>query len=62
MFSASELNGFSDAMAERGIRMRRNIDDFLDGWEENTMEAEKYSSGDDEIEHDAEELRRLKPY
>ena len=52
-------------MAERGIRMRRGLDEMLDGWtedgEDNRAEAQS-GTEDDEIEHNARELRRLMPY
>jgi hypothetical protein len=49
-------------MAERGIRMRRSVEDFLEGWDEEGTKMEESDSGDDEIEYDAKELRRLQPY
>lgn len=52
-------------MAERGIRMRRGLDELLEGWteeaEDNRAEASDTEDGD-EIEHNARELRRLMPY
>jgi hypothetical protein len=63
VFSASELNVFSDTMAERGIRMRRGIEEFLEGWvEEGAGNEEEGGSGDDEMECNSKELRRLLPY
>jgi len=32
-FTASELNGLAETMAERGLRMRRGLDEMLEGWE-----------------------------
>lgn len=52
-------------MAERGIRMRRGLDEMLDGWTEDGEDngaAEESGTEDDEIEHNARELRRLMPY
>jgi hypothetical protein len=63
VFNPIELNSFFDAMAERGIRMRRDLEEFLEGWEENGAESEDMDeSGDDEIEYKAKELRRLQPF
>ena len=50
-------------MAERGIRMRRGLDEMLEGWTEEVEDNRPESSGtEDEIEHNARELRRLMPY
>jgi hypothetical protein len=56
VFNGRELNGMADAMAERGLRLRRGLEE---GWEN---EREEMSSIEDEIEEDANELRRLMPY
>ena len=63
-FSGRELNGWAETMAERGIRMRRGLDEMLDGWTEDGKDnrAEESSDTEDEIEHNARELRRLRPY
>ena len=54
-------------MAERGIRMRRALDEVVDGWTESRARlpsnTEDYSDGgEEEIEYNAQELRRLRPY
>ena len=50
-------------MAERGIRMRRGLDELLEGWtEEGEDNRAEESDAEDEIEHNARELRRLMPY
>ena len=61
MFQVHELNALAETMAERGIRLRRGLEDVIesgvvevDGQEDNESE--------DEIEHNARELRRLMPY
>lgn len=64
-FSPRELNELGNTMAERGIRMRRGLDEAVAGWaqpEEPPASREKMDWGEEEIEHNAEELRRLKPY
>jgi len=64
MFSPAELNAFCDTMAERELRMRRGLDEFLDGWV--NPDAEHSSEGneesEDEIEQNAKDLKRLRPY
>ncbi|KZT75158.1 hypothetical protein DAEQUDRAFT_720374 [Daedalea quercina L-15889] len=63
VFSGRELNEWAETMAERGIRMRRGLDEVLDGWIEETEDNRAgESAGEDEIEHNARELRRLMPY
>ena len=51
-------------MAERGIRLRQGLDDVVGVMvDEGKREEEREDSGDeDEIEHNARELRRLMPY
>lgn len=67
-FTSRELNELGDTMAERGIRMRRSLDEALDGWAEpdsvlaSGTREDGLEWGEEEIEHNAEELRRLKPY
>lgn len=67
VFTPRELNELGDTMVERGIRLREGLDEALEGWSEshavkprNDDESEDY--GDEEIEYNADELRRLKPY
>ncbi|TFY82820.1 hypothetical protein EWM64_g1196 [Hericium alpestre] len=64
VFTPRELNILGEAMAERGLRMRRGLDEALDGWTEGNerLEDEEMSGEEDEIEYNARELQRLKPY
>lgn len=63
MFTVHELNTFADTMAERQIRMRKGLDEMLEGWEmPRNREGSESDSGGSEIEHNAKELRRLMPY
>ncbi|KAI0080269.1 DUF1740-domain-containing protein [Panus rudis PR-1116 ss-1] len=63
VFSARELNDWGETMAERGLRMRRGLDEALEGWSEPGARGERVSEDEeDEIEYDARELRRLRPY
>ena len=64
VFDGKELQSLADLMVERGIRLRQALDEVVEGSEEsnrapedNTEEVEM-----DEIEHNAQELRRLMPY
>jgi hypothetical protein len=52
-------------MVERGLRIRKGLEDIIEGWdEEKALRAEdEVRDGElDEIEYDARELARLKPY
>lgn len=60
VFDGRELQGLVDLMAERGIRLRQELHEAIEGVEEESNEEE--GSIQDEIEHNAEELRRLMPY
>ncbi|KAG1749866.1 NRDE-2, necessary for RNA interference-domain-containing protein [Suillus paluster] len=64
-FSAHELDAFVDIMAERGIRMRKGVDEYLervtDG-DELASDREDLDGSEDEIEHEARERRLLMPY
>lgn len=64
-FTPRELNELVDTMAERSIRMRRALDEVVEDWAEPQRMSgrkEEMEWGEEEIEHNAEELRRLKPY
>ncbi|KAG9222676.1 hypothetical protein CCMSSC00406_0004590 [Pleurotus cornucopiae] len=61
VYTPSELNAFADTMAERGLRMRSGLDEALSGWKGDSDE-ESHGSDMDEIEQNAEEYRRLRPY
>ncbi|KAG5647613.1 hypothetical protein DXG03_008966 [Asterophora parasitica] len=62
VFSGKELSGIADTMAERGLRMRKGLDDGLEGWREDIEAGSGSDSGADEIVDNARELRRLMPY
>ncbi|TFK56970.1 DUF1740-domain-containing protein [Heliocybe sulcata] len=64
VFTSRELDGFAETMAERGIRMRQGLDEVLEGWTDPSRAAREVEDdcGDEEIEHRAQELRRLMPY
>lgn len=73
VFSGRELEDWAEVMMERGIRLRRGLDEELDGWREKEegvkreegkegKEGEEGEEGEDEIEYNARELRRLRPY
>ena len=63
VFSPRELDSFADAMAERELRMRHDLDEMLEGWADDSAVAKgEETEGDDELEYNARELRRLMPY
>ncbi|KAG2159723.1 NRDE-2, necessary for RNA interference-domain-containing protein [Suillus bovinus] len=65
MFSARELDGFVDIMAERGIRMRKGVDEYVErmtGGDESGSDNEGLDGSEDEIEHEARQRRLLMPY
>lgn len=64
VFSGRELQDWAEVMVERGIRLRRGLDEELDGWRDAEQEGVKKEEGEgeDEIEYNARELRRLRPY
>ena len=61
MFQVHELNALAETMVERGIRLRRGLEDVIEG---GVVEAggQEDNESEDEIEHNARELRRLMPY
>lgn len=62
VFQVHELNGLADTMAERGIRLRQNLDEILGQMDVTEGVREGSEDSEDEIEHNARELRRLMPY
>ncbi|KAJ7225643.1 NRDE-2, necessary for RNA interference-domain-containing protein [Mycena pura] len=63
VFSAQELNGFADTMAERELRLRHGLEEFMEGWEGNNESgAESEGGSGDEIVTAAEEYRKRLPY
>ncbi|KAH9947908.1 NRDE-2, necessary for RNA interference-domain-containing protein [Amylocystis lapponica] len=62
VFSAGELNAWAETMAERGLRMRRGLEEELEGWAGEAALGEEDGEAEDEIEERARELRRLLPY
>jgi hypothetical protein len=50
-------------MAERQLRLRKGLDEVLEGLEmPRSLDGSDSDSGGSEIEHNAKELRRLMPY
>ena len=68
LFTPRELNELGDTMAERGIRMRRALDEAVEGWVDPNAPPSLFAAasdsdgGEEELEHNARELRRLMPY
>ncbi|OJA16132.1 hypothetical protein AZE42_00089 [Rhizopogon vesiculosus] len=66
-FSARELDAFVEIMAERGIRMRKGVDEYVESRKTNVgdevgSESEGVDGSEDEIENEARERRLLMPY
>ena len=61
VFLTHELKSLCETMVERGIRLRKGLEEEIEGWSENYVNAEE---GDelDELEYNSRELARLKPY
>ena len=65
VFTDRELNDWGENMVEKGIRMRWGLDEALEGWRGahgEQMEEAQDEGEVDEIEYNASELRRLRPY
>ena len=64
VFSPRELNEWAETMAERGLRTRKGLDEMLDGWVDPSARraGSDAEEAEDEIEYNARELRRLRPY
>ena len=64
VFTSRELNALVETMAERGMRIRNEIEERLEGWEcdETVSDEETGDEAEGELEQDAKELRRLMPY
>jgi len=63
VFTPRELTMWAETMAERGLRFRRGLDEILRGLQEQEADyGRKEDVGEADIEYNAEELRRLRPY
>jgi hypothetical protein len=65
VFKITELNDLLSAMAERGLRMRRDIEEFLEGWEDPFMavdNGDEGNEGDMELETLMYNREQAKPY
>lgn len=60
VFSTHELKSLWETMVERGIRLRKGLDEEIEEWnEDNSEEGEETL---DEMEYNSRELARLEPY
>jgi hypothetical protein len=65
-FSAHELKSLWETMLERGLRIRKGLEEAIEHWDDG--EGSRIKDGGlgelelDEIEHNSRELARLKPY
>ncbi|KAF9270085.1 hypothetical protein L218DRAFT_976056 [Marasmius fiardii PR-910] len=62
VFTGRELNGLAELMVERGIRMRRGLDEVVSDWKGEADIGKENEEEEDEIEFNSRELKRLKPY
>ena len=65
VFTTHELSALADTMVERGLRLHQGLNEVLGQVHvvEDKMGDDIHdTSDDDEIEHNAKELKRLKPY
>jgi hypothetical protein len=64
VFASHELNALADTMAERGLRLHCELDEVVPNGMDmiKNHEQENRNDSEDEIEHNAKELRRLRPY
>ncbi len=49
-------------MVERGIRIRKGLEEEIEGWNEVHANSEEGEDSLDEMEYNSRELARLKPY
>ena len=49
-------------MIERGIRIRKGLEEEVEGWNEVNANSEEGEDLLDEMEYNSRELARLKPY
>ncbi|KAI0004208.1 DUF1740-domain-containing protein [Russula compacta] len=62
-FSAHELKALWETMIERGLRIRKGLEEVIEGWDDrNGSDVEGDGLELDEIEYNSRELARLKPY
>jgi hypothetical protein len=61
-FSAHELRSLWETMVERGLRIRQGLEEVIEGWDEKKGSYMEGGQELDEIEWNARELARLKPY
>lgn len=64
VFTARELNDMIAAMVDRGIRMRRDIQEQLEGWIDpsTAIEEDEHNAGDMEVERMLHGREQAKPY
>lgn len=65
VFKITELNDLVSAMAERGLRMRSDIEEFLEGWDDPSVadgNIDGGNEGDVELEMLMSNREQAKPY
>jgi hypothetical protein len=61
VFESGELMRVAEGMVERGLRLRKDVEEPMEIVPSDSREGDD-DYGEDDIEYSAEELRRLKPY
>lgn len=61
VFGSGELMKVVEGMVERGLRLRKDMEEPMEIVPSGSHGGEDHY-GEDDIEHNAEELRRLRPY
>ncbi|KAF7306805.1 hypothetical protein MIND_00472200 [Mycena indigotica] len=62
VFNGHELNEIADTMVERHVRLRRGLDEFIDGWQDEVRHNEDSDSEADEMLVDAQDFRARLPF
>lgn len=61
VFEPRELMKVAEGMVERGLRLRKDVEEPIEV-DPSGSRGEHDDFGEEDIEHNAEELRRLRPY
>jgi nuclear exosome regulator NRDE2 len=62
VFTARELEGWAETMAERGIRMHRDLDGYATKGEYDGSAGESEAGEEDEFDMETRDYRRLAPF
>ena len=62
VFESRELMRVAEGMVERGLRLRKDVEEWMEIVPSGSREGDRDDYGEEDIEYSAEELRRLRPY